>query len=606
MFRKNQRHLQPFLITNVNDLPEKHRKRLETSWAGVFYRETFCRLDESPFAVLYADLPSRPNVPVNVLVGLESLKSHFDWSDEELYDAFSYDLQVRYALGYREFGEGDFDLRSLYYFRERVACYQQEQGVNLIAKAFEQVTDEQIKAYQLKTGKQRMDSTQIASNMRAMSRLQLLVEVLQRVHRMLNEADQGAYGEVFAPFIQGHAGQYVYHLKGQDTGEHLQKIGNLMQRLVEELRLNYSQEPVYQMLERVFGEHFRLEERVVKTKVDKELSASSLQSPDDLEATYREKAHKTYKGYVANVTETCDPVNKLQLITQAQVAPNSTDDAQLMEEALPGLKARTDLDTLYTDGGYGSPDGDQVLQDHKVEQIQTAIRGRVPSAEKLNLADFDIHQTKEGTPTQITCPQGQTVAVHPTCQKKGFVAHFDLATCQVCPFFQTTCPGVPGKHKPNIRLNFSQQAANVAHRRRQSKVHHSEGRNLRAAVEATMHELKHSFPASKLPVRGLFRMTCMVIGSAMAANARRIQRYLEAKMEAKKQENADEREQKCSQEQQNDSIFARLQAVIALGLRPFWLSETKSELLKVRIFAVKSIIIIDNKDGGLYLRKREK
>jgi hypothetical protein len=183
MFRKNNRHLQPVLISNVNDLPEKHRKRLETSWAGVFYREAFSRLDERPFAVLYADIPSRPNIPVNVLVGLESLKADFGWSDEELYDAFTYDMQVRYALGYHQLGEGDFDLRSLYYFRERVSRYMQEKGINLIEKAFEQVTDQQMKAYQLKTGKQRMDSTQIASNIREMSRLQLLVEVLQRVHR---------------------------------------------------------------------------------------------------------------------------------------------------------------------------------------------------------------------------------------------------------------------------------------------------------------------------------------------------------------------------------------------------------------------------------------
>ena len=70
MFRKNTRHLQPVLISNVQDLPEKRRKRLEDSWAGVFYRETFSRLDERPFGVLYADCPSRPNVPVNVLVAL--------------------------------------------------------------------------------------------------------------------------------------------------------------------------------------------------------------------------------------------------------------------------------------------------------------------------------------------------------------------------------------------------------------------------------------------------------------------------------------------------------------------------------------------------------
>lgn len=62
----------------------------------------------------------------------------------------------------------------------------QETGINLIEKAFEQVTDEQTEAFQLKTGKLRMDSTQIASNIREMSRLQLLVEVLQRVQRMLN------------------------------------------------------------------------------------------------------------------------------------------------------------------------------------------------------------------------------------------------------------------------------------------------------------------------------------------------------------------------------------------------------------------------------------
>jgi len=231
MFRKNHRHFQLPLTSHVDELPPKLRKRLDTSWSGVFYREIFCRLDETPFAILYADCPSRPNIPVNVLVGLEYLKAGNGWSDEEMYDEFCYDTQVRYALGYRQLGDGDFDLRTLYYFRERLSRYMQESGKNLLEQAFEQVTDKQITAYHLKTGKQRMDSTQIASNIRAMSRLQLLVEVLQRVHRMLKEEDQGHYAEVFAPYIQGHAGQYVYHLKRQDTREHLQKIGELTQHL---------------------------------------------------------------------------------------------------------------------------------------------------------------------------------------------------------------------------------------------------------------------------------------------------------------------------------------------------------------------------------------
>ena len=491
--------MQPVLISNVNDLPEKHRKRLESSWAGVFDWETFCRLDERPFGMLYADFPSRPNIPVNVLVGLESLKADFGWSDEELYDAFSFDIEVRYALGYQQLGEGDFDLRSLYYFRERVSRYMQEKGINLIEKAFEQVTDQQTKAYQLKTGKQRMDSTQIASNIREMSRLQLLVEVLQRVHRILKEEDQKGYAEVFASFILGHAGQYVYHLKGQDTGKHLQKIGQLMQRLLVELQAIYGQKPVYQMLERVFGEHFRVEEQVVKTKVAKELSASSLQSPDDLEATYREKDNKSYQGYAANLSETCDPENKLQLITKTQVAPNSVDDAKLMEEALPNLKERTELETLYTDGGYGNPSADQTLQDNRVEQIQTAIRGRAPSTEKFNLADFEIKQTEIGKPTQITCPQAQTVSVNPSSQKKGYVAHFDLAICQACPFYQNVCPAQPGKRDPRLHLNFSEQQVNVSQRRRRSLVHQKEGRTLRAAIEATVRESNTPFQPVSYP-----------------------------------------------------------------------------------------------------------
>lgn len=560
MFKKNRRHFQLPLTSNVDELPPKLRKRLDTSWSGAFYREFFSRLDETPFAILYADCPSRPNIPVNVLVGLEYLKAGNGWTDEEMFDEFGYNSQVRYALGFRQLGDGDFEPRTLYYFRERLSRYMQETGINLLDQAFEQVTDKQITAYHLKTGKQRMDSTQIASNIRTLSRLQLLVEVLQRIYRMLTEGDQGRYAERFAPYIQGRAGQYVYHIKGQDTGGHLQTIGELMVHLLSELQPSYAQEPVYQMFERVFGEHFRVEEKVLKIKIDKELSASSLQSPDDLEATYRQKNKKSYKGYVANLTETCDPDNPLQLVTKVQVASNHTEDAELLVEALPGLKERTDLDTLYTDGGYGSSNADRVLQEHQVEQIQTAIRGRAPSTKKLNLSDFKIKQAKSGKPTQITCPQGQSVGIHSSSQKKAYVAHFEVEVCQSCPLLPK-CPAQRGERDPRLHLRFSQEQANVSQRRQRSLIHQEEGRNLRAAVEATVRQVKHPFPASKLPVRGRFRVTCMVIGSAMITNVRRIQRYLEAKIQLENEQMKVQKEQECSQEQPSVSFFVLLKAI---------------------------------------------
>ena len=562
MFKKNHRHLQLPLTSHVDDLPEKLRKRLENSWAGVFYREFFCRLNEAPFNVLYVDFPSRPNVPVNVLVGLEYLKAGNGWTDEEMYDNYCYDTQVRYALGYRQLGEGDFDLRTLYYFRERLSRYMQEKGINLLDQAFEQVTDKQIAAFRIKTGKQRMDSTMVASNIRRMGRVQLLVEVLQRAQRMLNKSDQEHYTADFAPYVQGHAGQYVYHIKADETDTHLQRIGEFMQRLLVELQPVYAAEPVYQVLERVFGEHFQLDQKAVVTKPNQALSATSLQSPDDLESTYREKRGKGYQGYVANLTETCDPENELQLITKVQTASNNTDDSQLLAEALPNLKKRTELNTIYTDGGHGGPASDVVLQAQQVKHIQTAIRGRTPDPDKLNLADFTIKLNQDGKPVQVTCPHGQIEPAHPSSQKKAFVAHFAAEVCSKCPLVDQ-CPAQPGQRDPRQHLRFTQASAHASERRRHSQEQQKEGRNLRAAVEATMRSLKHPFPAGKLPVRGKFRMTCLLIGSAAVSNVRRIQRYLQANAKDEMAQAGASGEVKCTQEQAGDSFWAFLSTTLA-------------------------------------------
>jgi hypothetical protein len=288
MFKENKAHKQLAWIpkghdvSNVNDLPEKQQKRLSESWAGVFYREFFSRIDEHAFAELYADMPSHPNVPVNVLVGLEALKAGFGWSDQELEDAFIFDVQVRYALGYQQLGDGEFDVRTIYNFRKRVVKHLEKTGENLIAKAFEQVTDEQVKAYQLKTGKLRMDSTQIARNICDTTRLRLLVEVLQRTYRMLDETDQERYAKAFAPYLKGKAGQYAYRVKPGESGAHLERIGLLMHQLVEELANKYGDEHSYSILKRVFAEHYGMEtESGLRPKEGQELSASSLQSPDD-------------------------------------------------------------------------------------------------------------------------------------------------------------------------------------------------------------------------------------------------------------------------------------------------------------------------------------
>ena len=537
MFKKNAKHHQPALISAASELPEKQRTRLTNSWAGTFYREFFCRLQEDAFAVLYSAQPSRPNVPVNVLVGLEALKAGFGWSDAELYDHFCFNLQVRYALGYDRLGDGDFEIRTLYYFRERLSQYNLKAGVNLLEQAFEQITDKQILDLKVRTGLQRMDSTQIASNIEAASRLHLLVEALQRVARILTAADQARLGDSLAPYLTDSAGHYTYRVKGADAVRaHLQQVGQTSHTVLLALKDGYAQEPAYQVLDRIFRENYHPLDSGPQAKTNKELTADSLQSVDDLEATYRTKGTGHYKGYVANLTETCDPDNELQLITKVQVAPNNVDDSQLLAEALPNLTERTDLETLVTDGGFGGEASDQALQDQGVTLIQTALRGAAPDPAKFNLADFNLPSDEHGQPATLTCPQGQTVAVTPG-RTTGWQARFDPAICDTCPFhLNGRCRTQPQKRDPRYLLTFTPAEIPVAKRRQDSRAHKGEGHNLRSAVEATVRSVKHPFPAGQVPVRGQFRVTCLVIASAATANVRRIQRYLAAKTKAHRTE----------------------------------------------------------------------
>ena len=45
-----------------------------------------------------------------------------------MYEAFIFGIQVRYALGYRDLSEGYLDIRTVYYFRHRLAEHMQATG----------------------------------------------------------------------------------------------------------------------------------------------------------------------------------------------------------------------------------------------------------------------------------------------------------------------------------------------------------------------------------------------------------------------------------------------------------------------------------------------
>ena len=508
-----------------------YRRRQErgwrASWAFVFYEEFFRRLDEEVFSVLYSEKKSRPNTPVNILVGFETLKSGFGWSDEELYNHFLFDLQVRYALGLRDFDEGYFDLRTLYYFRAALVEYEQKHEINLIQKATEQITDEQILQFQVKTGLQRMDSTQLQSNIRKMSRLQLLVEIIHRLYRVLSEADKRRYDSLFCSYVKEDSQHYCYRVTRDEVVPRLEQIGIDLAEMLEAFEAAYGQEQAYRDAARVFGEHFRWEEGTVIIKTGKELSGSTLQSPDDTEATYRKKSGESARGYVANITETCDPENDLQLVTALSVQSNVTDDQVLLVDDIARLDERTDIEEVITDGGYTGSTAAQALESHQVKQKISAIKGRKKETDTLGLEEFDITRDDDGKVTAVVCPQGQSAEVRDGRAAGRYSAGFDATVCEGCPL-SDQCPAKPLKKRNVYIYRFSDTDIRVAQQRRQLAESGKETVNMRASVESTVRSVIHPFGGHlcKMPVRGKARVTTMAVLSSAMVNVRRITHYL--------------------------------------------------------------------------------
>ena len=447
-----------------------------------------------------------------------------------LYEQVCFNLQVRHALGLHDLRSEVFTLRTLYNFRRRVRQYAEETGINLIQQAFEQVTDEQLEAVALATGWQRMDSSQMLSNLARMSRLELLVAVLQAVHQRLPESAQERWAERWAVYLEGRPHQVCYKIPTAEMKGHLVTIGEELCAVEADLAQQAPESQVLALIRRVLEEQYVGEcGRALTLRPPEEVSAGSLQSPHDPDATYRVKGGEGYRGgYVVNVSETAHPQNPVQMITDVQVEPNQTDDATLMEQSLDDQVARgIEVDRVTTDGGYSGPRGEAACEKHDVELRATRMRGGRSAPDRWGWEKYTWEVNAEGTPVGVTCPEGYKATLLPGQAEGRFIARLDAECCADCPFFGNLCR-VQARSGVGPPLYVTRRTIEVAQQRQQL---HPEDTPIRVVVESTIRSLKRAFPGSKLPVRGLIRSRMMIYPAAMMVNLRRLHRYFSTEAE---------------------------------------------------------------------------
>jgi len=93
------------------------------------------------------------------------------------------------------------------------------------------------------------------------------------------------------------------------------------------------------------------------------MDANILQNPADPDATYREKAGKQHRGYVANVIEASGKNGSI--IEDYQYEQNTHSDSQFLKETLDSMEKQAETVTVVTDGAYSGTQNEELAAEKK-------------------------------------------------------------------------------------------------------------------------------------------------------------------------------------------------------------------------------------------------
>jgi hypothetical protein len=524
MFKKNESFKQYNLFSVSDSLSEHQRAMMESSVEHSFFINIFSKINENDFDVLYSSKKSRPNVPVNQLVGALILKHLYNWTYQQLFMNLNFNVLTRHALGVQNLNGSLFSEASIFNFQNKVIEYYVQTNQDLLTAVFDSLTTAHLKEFGIKTDIQRGDSFLLGSNIFDYSRLQLLIEVLIRFYRIFDEEDKENYKSVIFAYSRETSGQYIYKLEKSELTKEIKRLAEIYHTLYVELQEKYKDVAVFSIFKRVYNEHFIVIENKVEVLSTKDLHSGILFSPDDDEATYRYKRGTFSKGYNGHISETANPENKFNLITDIAVTPNNEDDAKILENRLPHMIEKTpDLSEYHADGKYGSPNLDIIAKDNSIMLIQTSVRGR-KSESKV------ILEKDEAGDFWVSCSQGQKVRGEITTFTEGDrhgKAVFDDNRCKICPY-QNKCLARPvgGKRKEKKRIWYFSEIKILSHQRSQNiyKIP-EERRKLRSNVEATIKEAKRGIKNGKSRLRGLIKNSFYLTLTSISVNLTRIHKY---------------------------------------------------------------------------------
>jgi hypothetical protein len=481
------------------------------AWHNVFYKEVLSRIDESPYSVLYDDVMGRPNSSIRIMISMMVLKEGQGWSDEQLFEACSFDIKVMHALGLFHIDQ-DVPAESTYYeFRRLLTIHNAAQSRDLLKWTFADITAQQAKELNIKGKKIRMDSKLINSNIAKSTRLQLILEATRKyLSKSANEYSDipSKHKELRCQLRTKTSSNISYSLSIKEKKEMLVQLGQFIKYLLSKDTTHVDNHN--HILSRIYKEHYQ-EDKEEKDnpgpKAPKDISSTSIQSAHDIDAAYRCKGQGASKqrvsGYHANIVESCDEEDSINLILDVEVIPANICEDAFLESAINQSEqilqkedgTHTPIEEVITDGGYDS-----------IANREEMLKGTRPkwrvAKTKGGKRRYNITKSDQNKIVVIDVGSGTKCKVTLTKNKEKYIIHNPEGSRRYMTLYQ-----IENYLK---RQEIESQADTTSY-------------NLRANVESTIHQCFHRLKKrNKIVYRRQIKCQWYVISRALWVNMTRI------------------------------------------------------------------------------------
>ena len=507
------------IFDNTYGLTDRERKALDRSWAKIFAEDVFPQIDEDKFSVLYSDKASRPNTPVNVIVGALIIKELFGISDDEIVDNLMLDPRYQMALHTSSYEEQPLSDKSLSRFRIRCYNYEQTHGVDLYHDCVAGLAEASARMMGIDKRIRRMDSLMVEANIRKLSRMELIYTCIAKLVTYLHKTDrEDLIGHMAHYYDPNDFNKVIYHCSDVDAEERFQVLFTDADLLLERLNGSFEEVTEYQLFVRCLSEQTIVEDgkRRLRTKQDGSMGSNLLQNPADPEATFRKKAGKEHRGYVGNVEESVGANGSI--VTDYQFDANNKSDSELLKDHLEHIGHQEEKTVLIADGAYSGDENVLSAADNNIELVTTDLTGR-----DVDPMIGGFHFSDDGT--KVTrCPAGN---IPQSCwynKKTGQVlVTMDRDHCATCPYRMNCHAKI---YKKVSKLTVSEKMKRRA--LTQAKMQTDEFKlyaRLRNGVETIPSLLKNLYNVNKIPVHGKIRCKFYFGSKVAALNFRKLYRF---------------------------------------------------------------------------------